>query len=475
MRFPFLLTTAAVATTTVFAAAVDVTKGATAEAEDGVLNGITVGTASAGFSGTGYVEGFDADADSLTITLYSETQALYDLVVRYAALSGGKQTKMALNGAGGAQIIFTPTTPESPWADASAGQVLLNAGDNNITFINDWGWYFIDSLSVTPAPPPEPHAVNSMLVVPDVLPVTQALYNKLLSKYGSGEIFSGQAELSGIDWLEKNVGQTPAILALDFMDYSPSRVAFNSSSMAVEEGISWDARGGILTYQWHWNAPSHVINNDTVPWYKGFYTYGTTFNLTQALADPSSTEYALLISDMDAIAKLLLRLQEANVPILWRPLHEADGTWFWWGAHGPESCKTLYRMMFDRYTNVHKLRNLIWVWNSVTPSWYPGDDVVDIVGYDSYPPIGDHGPVSPQYQQLIDLGQNRKMVTLPEVGNIPDPDILKAYRVNWSYFVVWSGEFIETDKYNPLEFKKRVYEDPTVLKLADLGDWKTGV
>lgn len=175
---------------------------------------------------------------------------------------------------------------------------------------------------------------------------------------------------------------------------------------------------------------------------------------------------------MDAIATQLLRLQAANIPVLWRPLHEADGTWFWWGAYGPESCVTLYRLMYDRFTNYHKLRNLIWVWNSVTPSWYPGDDVVDILGYDSYPPLGDHGPVSAQYQQLIALGKDKKLVTLPEVGNIPDPDILKLYHADWSYFVTWNGDFIETETYNPLVFKQKVYNDPTVLKLTDLGNWK---
>ena len=175
---------------------------------------------------------------------------------------------------------------------------------------------------------------------------------------------------------------------------------------------------------------------------------------------------------MDAIAKELLILQAANIPVIWRPLHEADGGWFWWGAWGPDSCKTLYRLMFDRYTKVHKLRNLIWLWNSVTPSWYPGADVVDILGYDSYPAIGDHGPVDTQYQELIALGNDTKMVTLPEVGNIPDPSILKLYHADWSYFVTWDDDYIETDTYNSLAFKEQVYNDPTVLKLTDLGNWK---
>lgn len=129
--------------------------------------------------------------------------------------------------------------------------------------------------------------------------------------------------------------------------------------------------------------------------------------------------------------------------------------------------------MFERYTKVHGLRNLIWIWNSVTPSWYPGDDVVDILGYDSYPAIGDHGSVSTQYQDLITLGRDQKMVTLPEVGNIPDPALLKLYHADWSYFVTWNQDYILTDTYNTLAFKKQVYDDPSVLKLTDLENWKT--
>lgn len=220
------------------------------------------------------------------------------------------------------------------------------------------------------------------------------------------------------------------------------------------------------------NAYSDLINNDTVPWWMGIYSYGTTFDLTAALADPTGSDYALILRDLDAIATQLLRLQAAQIPVLWRPLHEADGTWFWWGNFGPETCIALYKLMFTRFTQYHKLRNLIWLWNSVTPSWYPGSDIVDILGYDSYPAAGDHGPVGVQYQALLALGENKKMVTLPEVGSIPDPDILKAYHADWSYFVTWNDEYITADTYNDLAFKKKVYADPTVLKIGDLGNWK---
>jgi mannan endo-1,4-beta-mannosidase len=83
------------------------------------------------------------------------------------------------------------------------------------------------------------------------------------------------------------------------------------------------------------NLSSDLINNATVPWWDGFYTYGTTFNLTAALTNTSSENYALLVYDMDVIAWKLLELQAYNIPVIWRPLHEADGGWFWWGAGTP--------------------------------------------------------------------------------------------------------------------------------------------
>jgi mannan endo-1,4-beta-mannosidase len=86
------------------------------------------------------------------------------------------------------------------------------------------------------------------------------------------------------------------------------------------------------------NLSSNLINNTTVPGWDGFYTYGTTFNLTAALANTSSENYALLVYDMDVIAWKLLELQAYIIPVIWRPLQEADGGWFWWGAYWVESC-----------------------------------------------------------------------------------------------------------------------------------------
>ena len=72
---------------------------------------------------------------------------------------------------------------------------------------------------------------------------------------------------------------------------------------------------------------------------------------------------ALLDEDINIIAKALKTLQKKKIPVLFRPLHEASGGWFWWGASGAEPYKKLYIHLYDRLTNYHKLNNIIWVWN----------------------------------------------------------------------------------------------------------------
>lgn len=100
------------------------------------------GTSVAGFSGTGYVESFDGATDTLTLTVTSAAQALYNVVVRYDAPYGGKQTTMVLNGASSSAVVFEDMTGVTVrWKDASAGQVLLKAGTNTIQFQTNWGWY----------------------------------------------------------------------------------------------------------------------------------------------------------------------------------------------------------------------------------------------------------------------------------------------------------------------------------------------
>ncbi|KAF1361117.1 mannan endo-1,4-beta-mannosidase-like protein [Lizonia empirigonia] len=403
----------------------------TLQAESATLSGVTVATAVAGYSGSGYVEGFDTASDKITFTVPATTSQLYDLKLVYNGPYGDKYTYVVLNGAGGSQISLPATTT---WTTVAAGQVLLNVGTNTIEIQNNWGYYLIDSIILSPSPKRGAHKITTT-------PVTS------------------------------NVGKTPAILGVDLLDYTESRMSHGASSTDVDKAIAFNKNGGIVTFCWHWGAPVGLYDTAEHPWYFGFYTDATDFNIATALKDTTNANYTLLIKDIDTIAVQLKKLQDNDVPVLFRPLHEAEGKWFWWGAQGPEPAKKLYKILFDRLTKVHKLQNLVWVWNSVFKDWYPGNSYVDLVSADTYAE-GDHGPISATYNNLLTLTGDTKIIAAAEIGSVMEPAQLKAYQADWVYFCVWSGDFISLGVWNSLELLKRMYNDAYVLTLDEIQGWR---
>ncbi|MEK5238184.1 glycosyl hydrolase [Paenibacillus sp. FSL L8-0470] len=438
------------------------------EAEDGILSGTTVDTAVSGFSGTGYVTGFDTAGDSVTVTTMVETTGLYQIYIRYNAIYGYKQANLSINGVPAGVADFAETTE---FTEIPVTKALLNAGENTIRIENHWGWYLIDYVKVEPAAAPAPHQVTDALVNPAATPEAKALMGYLVDNYGKA-ILSGQQEYDNVSWLQANTGKKPAVVGFDLMDYSPSRVERGTTSNEIDQAIQWDGQNGIVTFAWHWNAPKDLIDQPGKEWWRGFYTDSTTFDLSYALEHKASEDYQLLLRDIDAIAVQLKRLQDADVPVLFRPLHEAEGGWFWWGAKGPGPAKELYRIVYDRLTNMHHLNNLIWVWNSVAEEWYPGDDVVDIVSYDSYPSKGDYSPQIGKFDQLVALGNDHKLVALSENGSIPDPELLQLYNADWSWFCTWEGEHLKDGITNSLAHLNKLYNHEYVVTLDELPDWK---
>lgn len=160
-----------------------------------------------------------------------------------------------------------------------------------------------------------------------------AHYNKKkLMKYFKSiygrKILSGQHVSRGLKEIAaiyKVTGKKPAILGLDFMDYSPSRVERGAKGIETEAAIKWWREGGIITFCWHWNAPMGLIDRGPDRyWYDGYNTKATTFNFVKGVNDPESQEYRLMIRDIDVIAEELKKIQKEGAPVLWRPLHEAS-------------------------------------------------------------------------------------------------------------------------------------------------------
>lgn len=448
------------------------------EAEDAQISGKpTVQTERAGFLGKGYVSGFSADGDKLSWTIPNARAGIYEVRVRYNA-PDRKGYDVVINGSK-ISAMFAPSS--AGFDTATAGRVELPGGKTTLSIEKGWGHYDIDAVDLVPI------TVAQTLTKPPATlsdaratPATRALMNLLINQYGAGT-FSGQVNEDETAYIQQTTGQIPAIFGGDFMDYSPSRVANGATPEGTSEKFLQRAKDGqILALMWHWNAPSKLINADYVDkngnkiqalWWRGFYTDATTFDLQAALADPNSQDYKLLLSDIDAIAVQLKKFDDAGVPVLWRPLHEAEGGWFWWGAKGPEPFKKLWRIMYDRLTNQHDLHNLIWVYTAGSnPAWYPGDDVVDIVGADSYP--SDYtDPLTATWDDLNTRYGGRKLIALSEVGKVPDIAKMRKLGVKWSYFTSWGGDL--GPKAIPAATLQTDYTAPGVLNLREVSALET--
>ncbi len=410
------------------------------EAADAKREGaVTLATTRPGYTGAGYVTGFQNTGDQVVFTIPNATPGLYDIKIRFSSPNGPKGYTVVVNGASSSGMF--PATDNKTWATQDAGKVQLQAGVNTVTIQRGWGYFDINSVDLVPAAPdPRPLPVSAKLSDPQATPQARALMQFLVSHYGRVTL-SGQHETADAQYVQQTAGVTPAILGGDFIEYSPSRVAHGSDPKGETEKMIQAAQAGqIVTMLWHWNAPMDLVDSADQPWWKGFYTTGTTFDLQYALDHPQSPEYGLLLSNMDVIAAQLQKFQAAGVPVLWRPLHEASGGWFWWGAKGPGPFVRLWRLMHDRFTNVDHLHNLIWVdCSGGDASWYPGDAYVDIIGTDAYPSDPDDA-LSSSWEDLQRQYNGRKLVALTEFGGVPDVDKMYQYGVRWSYFMSWTGD-----------------------------------
>ncbi len=415
------------------------------EAENGVRTGVSVASSFLGYSGTGYVTGFDNDGDRVSIAA-NAPDGLYELWVGYNSRYGHKGYGVQVGGERGDGSF--DGTGQSEYRVDRAGLFELNAANNTLQIHKGWGYYDVDYLELRPATITAPAPVTPTLVDALATPQTQALMNYLASLYGEKTLAGQQGNVgqSGAfpssTYLARSGGLVPAIRGSDFIDYSPSRVAHGASGGGeTERVINWARQtGGVVSMMWHWNAPTDLINQPGQEWWRGFYTDATTFDVAAALAAPGSPKYNLLISDIDVIAGELQKFEDAGVPVIWRPLHEAQGAWFWWGAKGPDAFVGLWRLMHDRLTNHHRLHNLIWEFTSSPADeghldWYPGDDVVDMIGADVY--TDRTSSMSGQWLDLLDEYDGRKLVALSETGTLPNPEQFDGRGIRWSYFSPW--------------------------------------
>ncbi|MCH5266823.1 MAG: beta-mannosidase [Lachnospiraceae bacterium] len=213
----------------------------------------------------------------------------------------------------------------------------------------------------------------------------------------------------------------------------------------------------IVTICFHWFSP--IGGRD-----KAFYTEHTDIDAERVLISGTPEEKAFY-RDLESIGKELRVFQDAHIPVLWRPFHEVEGTWFWWGAKGGRVAAELYRKMYRYFVDELKLNHLLWVWSSPTKEAFPGDEFVDVIGWDIYLPEKEATDYKKQYEELTANTTKHKVAALTEVGYNPDVAMLSESHVPWAYYMTWSKEFILEENYNTKEELRGLYDNPYSVKL----------
>ena len=454
-----------------------------AEAEQGYRNYVTVATSPAGFSGTGYVTGFtNSDTANVNISFNAPAAGLYRLTIGYTSPFGVKGYNLTVNDEG-TTGLFTGTTAAANFGAKNAGNFLLPAGLTSVVIGGNYGYYGIDYVEITPVTTALPVRPPKQLSDPLATPSARSLFAYITDLYGT-KVLSGQQDdqmgnpNSEVAYVLRTTGKEPAMASMDLFDYSYSQVQkYGQPTGTTERFLAWATRGnarGIVSLIWHWRAPAD-LNNPNAP-EGAFYSSNTSFNLTAVLADTAGTRYHLLLRDIDSIASQLKKFQRAGVPVLWRPVHESPGNFFWWNngmpaASAPASFKTLWQLLYTRLTTRHRLHNLIWVYSAndvPSAAWYPGDAYVDITGTDVYKMPSAN--MTDNWAAMQTQFAPRKLVALTESGTLTDPDRVRGYATWWSWFCGWQGSYIRTQ---PTPFLQRVYLDADVITRDELPNWYT--
>jgi mannan endo-1,4-beta-mannosidase len=287
-----------------------------------------------------------------------------------------------------------------------------------------------------------PIDITTTLSVTNPSAQAQNVYGYLLENYGTRILSSTMANvnwnINEAEWVNLQTGKYPAIAAFDYIHFieSPANWIDYSNTTVVED---WWNNNGLVAAGWHWRVPTSEGATT--------YTYRpeeTSFSAANATVD-GSWENDVVKADLAKIGGYLKLLQSKNIPVIWRPLHEAAGNiyeytggaaWFWWGAAGADAYKALWQYMFD-YFETEGLNNLIWVWTTQTgdADFYPGDAYVDIVGRDIYDE-SDASAIAGEFEMIQETYSN-KMVTLSECGNVATISDQWTAGAKWSYFMPW--------------------------------------
>ena len=460
------------------------------EAESATLSGTAEKVTSENASGGAYVDQKEGDIE---FSVTAEAAGKFLLTIHYKA-GDFKSNYITVNGDQVGQIDFNAA---STFTDIST-IVTLKAGANTVGIKKFWGWISVDYINLEPYTS-KPFALCNAPITPDATPEAVKLYNFLVNNFGKKTI-SGimTGDMEGYD-ASKEVtthpdvqdiytrsGKYPALVGVDFLFANGPNATNSWNKGYTEKALAlakdlW-SKGGIPAFTWHWKDPSDSVdafyaNQNAAGEGKAY----TTFDFTQAFMtgtttwDTLSAAYKGIIADIDDIANYFLALQSENVAAIFRPLHEAGGTWFWWSTRTGKQFAALYRLVYERMVFTKGVKNLVWVFNPSSTSltdWNPGETYYDVLSIDIYNDDNVHSSNSAAFDDFKTKWGLSKVLALSENGPIPDVNNMHTDEAVWSWWMPWYGTW--SGKW-PGQTKNEVWksnmEDERIITLDKMPGW----
>jgi len=304
-----------------------------------------------------------------------------------------------------------------------------------------------------------------------------------------------------VRYLKKLTGEEPAIRGFDFGSYCP---CYAWDDGVAQRMIDWATKkNGICTASWHVNVPTTKASytlGEPLDFAMTTYTQNTDFVTANCMVK-GTMEYDYFQLCMKNLAAELKKLQDAGVPVIFRPFHEAEGNpshtedpidgsgaWFWWSKEGAVVYNKLWSFLQDTLTNEYGLHNLIWeqnlyAWSDNSAKWYSGDDKVDIVGFDKYncqynrhdgkqQGVPNEDAEAGIFYTLNKFVNGNKMVSMPENDSCPSLDNMQVEHAYWLYFCPWydseQAHFLCGKEYQDPEKLTELYKSDFCITLSEL-------
>jgi len=275
--------------------------------------------------------------------------------------------------------------------------------------------------------------------------------------------FGNGANLRIMDRIFERTGHWPALIGVDYADFGRGSLTWKVPNQVA---LDYWRKGGLVTVMAHMYNPANP---------KGGGLRDKGVKLADLL-EPDTDTHTRWMQQLDLMAEGLKELKDAGVVVLWRPFHEMNGGWFWWGAQDPQTFIRVWRHMFDYFSKTKGLDNLLWVYGpnhgQKTAAYYAGDGYVDLVGLDAYTDLVDRQHIT-GYEELAALPKPFGFTEYGPHGSQNPPGnydyrrfiegLIKEFPKT-SFFMSWNAKWSLAAN----EHTKELLDHPAVLNREDL-------